>query len=188
MTFNFQKYCDLKIHVSSHSSSSKVPPASITPLKQPYCICTIMLSMPSDHRSCHVFPSFCQGLIDLHDAFNTTDYNILISYFSSWFEIHGSVLNRFKSYLSSHSFHVKCDKNFSSEHISYCGVPKGSVLGPLLFVMYTTPLSTLNSLLSLKHHLHADDTQLFSHFILVTLTQVLPNSRQLYDRFPPRCP
>ena len=71
---------------------------------------------------------------------------------------HGSVLNWFKSYLSSRSFRVKCDNHMSSPHTCSCGVPQGSVLGPLLFIMYTTPPSTLISSLSLNHHLYADDT------------------------------
>ena len=102
----------------------------------------------------------CLCLLDLFAAFDTIDHNILITRLLSWFGIHDWL----KSYLTSRSFRVKCDKDFSSEHISSCRVSQGSVLGPLLFVMYTTPLSTLISTLSLNHHLYADDTQLFFSF------------------------
>jgi len=77
---------------------------------------------------------------------------------------HNSDLSWFKSYLSSRSFRVKCDNNLSSFHDSSCGVPQGSVLGSLLFIMYTSPLNTLISSLSLDHHLYADDTQIFFSF------------------------
>ena len=72
--------------------------------------------------------------------------------------------NRFPS---TRSFRVKYDNNLSSLRTSSCGVPQGSVLGPLFFIMYITPLSTFSTLissLSLDHNFYADDTRLFSSF------------------------
>jgi len=94
--------------------------------------------------------------------FDTTYHNILLTRLSPWFGIQS--LDWFKSYLSSLSLRVKCNNNFSSYHSCICGVPQGLALGPLLFILYTTPLSTLISSLSLNHHLYADDTQLFSFY------------------------
>jgi len=116
------------LQASLHWNSSAVYPWSI------------ISSMPSDHR----IKLSCLCLLDLSAAFDTIDHNIQITRLSSWFGIQGSVLNWFESYLISRSFRVKCDKDFSSEHISSCGVPQGSVL-VLYFSSRIPPHSALLS-------------------------------------------
>ena len=84
----------------------------------------------------------------------------LFTRLSSWFGIHGTALNWFRSYLSSRYFRIKCNNDFSYPHTCLCGVPKAHFSA----LCSTTPLSTLVLSLALNHHLYADDTQLFLSF------------------------
>ena len=73
----------------------------------------------------------------------------------------GIALSWFRSYLSGRHQRVKIGDCFSSPLNISCGVPQGSVLGPLLFTLYTTPLSLVINRHHLSHHLYADDTQIY---------------------------
>ena len=67
----------------------------------------------------------------------------------------------FKSYHCGRHQKIKIDKSFSDSSLLDHGVLQGSVLGPLLFSLYTAPLSTIISSYGLSHHLYADDTQIY---------------------------
>ena len=59
----------------------------------------------------------------------------------AWFDVGGVVLDWFKSYVSDHVQCIKIESILSDAKKLLYGVPQGSVLGPLLFSLYTTPLS-----------------------------------------------
>lgn len=101
-------------------------------------------------------------LLDLSAAFDTIDHSALIDLLSTWFGISGPALEWMSSYLSDRDQVVKIEKDLSKPHTMKCGVPQGSVLGPILFTMYTAPLTEIINQHSLMNHqLYADDTQIY---------------------------
>ena len=84
-------------------------------------------------------------MLDLSSAFDTIDHSILVNRLSSWFGINGSALLWLKSFLTERSYSVKVLDNISAPIILCYGVPQRSVLGPVLFALYTTPLSSIIS-------------------------------------------
>jgi hypothetical protein len=120
-------------------------------------------------------------LLDLSAAFDTIDHSILTHRLSSWFGLKGTALSWLQSYLSSRSFIVNINATLSATFPLLQGVPQGSVLGPLLFILYTTPLSSLISDSSVKHHLYADDTQLFISFSAPDFSQNISHLETTID-------
>ena len=93
-------------------------------------------------------------LVDLSAEFDMTDHSICLH---DWF-VDGTVLLWMKSYLSNHKQKIKIGDSFSEAVILPFRVPQGSVLAPLLFTLYTSPLSQVISKFNVTHHLYADDT------------------------------
>ena len=100
-------------------------------------------------------------LLDLSAAFATIDHSLLYDCLHDWFGLDGTVLVWIKSYLSNRKQKIKIGDSFSEAVILPFGVPQGSVLGPLLFTLYTSPLSQVISKFNVTHHLYADDTQIY---------------------------
>ena len=100
-------------------------------------------------------------LLDLSAAFDTVDHDILLQRLRVTFGISDVAHRWIRSYLSGRTQRVRRGHKKSTVTRLMCGVPQGSVLGPILFVLYTVDLISLIESHGLSTHLYADDTQVY---------------------------
>ena len=99
----------------------------------------------------------CGIFIDLRKAFDTVNHEILLMKLEHY-GIRGNMLKWFQSYLTNRKQFVSVNNTSSELKDIKCGVPQGSVLGPLLFLLYVNDLPNVSSLLNF--YLFSDDTNI----------------------------
>ena len=103
-------------------------------------------------------------LLDLSAAFDTIDHSVLLSRLKAEIGVSGKVFNWFKSYLGGRKQALLIDGVRSALLELLFGVPQGSVLGPLLFIIYMGPLGKILRTLGISFHFYADDSQIYITF------------------------
>ena len=98
--------------------------------------------------------------LDIKKAFDSINHHILLNKMNEQFGIFGMELNWFESYLLNREQQYCINGELSSNKVITCGVPQGSILGPLLFLLYINDLSDCLKLTT--PGMYADDTQIFS--------------------------
>ncbi|PIK49357.1 hypothetical protein BSL78_13780 [Apostichopus japonicus] len=102
-------------------------------------------------------------LLDLSAAFDTVDHLQLLTTLSD-LGVKSTALKWMTSYLSDRQQIVCLGKDSSDPQTLECGVPQGSVLGPVLFTVYTSSLGQLLRSQDMDYHFYADDSSLYLMF------------------------
>ena len=157
---SYLKYCIIIFFVNSNLLTILV-----TAVKQPLPAFTMIYS--GDCYDCKQHQSNLHNslmLLDLSAAFDILNHNQLLFVIRNTYGLNHKVLEWLHSYLDSRTFSVIAAGSQSQVHNLDVGVPQGSILGPLLFILFTKDLQDVITVHNMHFHFYADDTQVFLNF------------------------
>ena len=100
-------------------------------------------------------------MLDLSSAFDTINHNILMNRLQHSVGITDSELSWLHSYITERYQRIAVDNATSADCVMKCGVPQGSVLGPIIYCIDTRPIGDIFARHGLQYHCYADVTQIY---------------------------
>lgn len=152
----------MHIQLVKHLSTYEILPMHQSGFRQGHSCATALLKVSDD-----ILKAYDSGqlsalvLLDFTKAFDTISHRLLISILH-FIGLGNNATYLISDYLEGRTQATKIDNNLSSESLLIMGVPQGSILGPLLFSIYTS--NFCNKLEYCVSHMYADDTQLYLSF------------------------
>ena len=134
----------VQLQLQSHLTSNGLMPPTQSAYRASYSTETALLKIFNDMlMAADKGETTALCMLDLSAAFDTVDHEVLLAKLQRMFGVSGAALNLLKSYLMNRSYRVIYAGSTSYIVIIICSVPQGSVLGPLLFILYAADLPDL---------------------------------------------
>lgn len=150
------------LQLTEHLNKYNILPAHQSGFRRAHSCTTALLKVSDDileATDCNKITALV--LLDFTKAFDTLQHSLLVAILH-YIGLSKDAIKLIANYLANRTQLVKIDNNCSAVCSLEVGVPQGSILGPLLFCIYTS--NFCNKLLHCKSHMYADDTQLYLSF------------------------
>ena len=152
--------------ISSHVHKNGLYNINQTGYKQNHsCETALLYIINNIPQSIHNYNLTAVLMLYLSAAFDTINHNCLFYKLCNYFGITGNALKWLTSCLTNGSSEVVIDNVHSLKTSNNFGVSQGSILGPLLFILYINELTDMGYEFGLKMHSYADDTTLYHQHI-----------------------
>ena len=120
-------------------------------------------------------------MLDISAAFDTVDHDLLLKRLHMSFGICGAVLSWISSFVRQRTQTVTVNGKMSETALVTCGVPQGSVLDPILFLLYMADMARIVEMHGINFHSYVDDWEIYLHDKTGEIVLTLPRVASCID-------